>query len=467
MPKESVEKRTKLKTNQPLELPPVPNKPQQCHFFVARKRRYCNLPAKKLQKYCGEHMTQDPENQVSNLKRIPCPYDNSHTVFEKDLKVHLEKRCNSRPRGLPVCHSLNINCTLPLSKEELDFQKNIYSHQKMHVQPWLARVQLKLLTRQELESIYDKVSTAYDKFVQPIETEILKHVAVEQKRAEVQWTKHLDQQSSLIGHMEQNGMLQDKSAIFVEFGAGKGELSSWVKKAIQEENGESTFVLIDRKNVRNKVDPSLVGHSEQKSTVQRLLMDIKDLELAKVECITNNEKKVVAFSKHLCGCATDITLKCLMNYVEHERSLGRSEPIAGIVIAMCCHQLCRYEMYPNTEYLESIDMNKTEFERMCKISSWGISGEREKQKKNDEEDEHGDLEEEGDEGDEDRDQTANHFTGLDRVQREKIGYQCKRVLDTGRVKFLEKYGFNAKLVYYVDPATSLENCALIATPKKN
>jgi tRNA:m4X modification enzyme len=123
--------------------------------------------------------------------------------------------------------------------------------------------------------------------------------------------------------MEQNGMLQDKSAILVEFGAGKGELSSWVKKAIQEENGESTFVLIDRKNVRNKVDPSLVGHSEQKSTVQRLLMDIKDLELAKVECIANNEKKVVAFSKHLCGCATDITLKCLMNYVEHERSLGR------------------------------------------------------------------------------------------------------------------------------------------------
>lgn len=118
-------------------------------------------------------------------------------------------------------------------------------------------------------------------------------------------------------------MLQDKSAILVEFGAGKGELSSWVKKAIQEENGESTFVLIDRKNVRNKVDPSLVGHSEQKSTVQRLLMDIKDLELAKVECIANNEKKIVAFSKHLCGCATDITLKCLMNYVEHERSLGR------------------------------------------------------------------------------------------------------------------------------------------------
>ncbi|RCH92865.1 tRNA:m(4)X modification enzyme TRM13, partial [Rhizopus stolonifer] len=386
------------------------------------------------------------------------------TVFEKDLKIHLEKRCNSRPRGLPVSHSLNINCTLPLSLEELEFQKNIYSHQKMHVQPWLARVQLKSLTREQLNSVYDKINAVE---LEPIPTEISSHVAVEQKRAEVQWTKHLDQQSSLIGHMEKNGMLKDKSSIFVEFGAGKGELSGWVKKAVNEENGEGSFVLIDRKNVRNKVDPSLVGHSEIKSTVQRLLMDIKDLQLAKVECIADNEKKVVAFSKHLCGCATDITLKCLMNYVEHEKSLGRSEPISGIVIAVCCHQLCRYEMYPNTEYLESIQMDKTEFERMCKMSSWGISGEREDQKddteENAEENEHGESFEE----EEDTDQTINHFTGLDRAQREEIGYQCKRILDTGRVKFLEKFGFNAKLVYYVDPSTSLENCALIATPKKD
>lgn len=59
----------------------------------------------------------------------------------------------------------------------------------------------------------------------------------------------------------------------------------------------------------------------------------------------------------------------------------------------------------------------------------------------------------------------NHFSGLDIKEREIIGYQCKRVIDTGRVKYLEQYGFDVKLVYYVDPATSLENCALIATPK--
>jgi tRNA:m4X modification enzyme len=60
----------------------------------------------------------------------------------------------------------------------------------------------------------------------------------------------------------------------------------------------------------------------------------------------------------------------------------------------------------------------------------------------------------------------NHFSGRDHVERESIGYKCKRVIDAGRAKYLEQFGFDAKLVYYVDSATSLENCALIATPKQ-
>lgn len=135
-------------------------------------------------------------------------------------------------------------------------------------------------------------------------------------------TKHLDQLSSLIGHMDKNDMLKDKTACFVEFGAGKGDLSAFIKRAVDEENGEATYLLLDRKSVRNKVDQTLLGRSEKKSRVQRQLMDIKDLVLAKVDCIADNNKKVVAVSKHLCGCATDISLKCLMNYVQDEREKG-------------------------------------------------------------------------------------------------------------------------------------------------
>jgi tRNA:m4X modification enzyme len=83
---------------------------------------------------------------------------------------------------LPACHSLNINCTLPLSAEELEFQKNIFSHQKMFVQPWLARVQLQELSKDDLNSIIDKVSAAYDSHVPPIAMEQLTHPSSEKKR---------------------------------------------------------------------------------------------------------------------------------------------------------------------------------------------------------------------------------------------------------------------------------------------
>lgn len=244
------------------------------------------------------------------------------TVFEKDLEQHMKTRCNARPRELPACHSLNVNCTLPLSQEELDFQKNIYSHQKMFVQPWLARVQLSELSKDDLNSIVEKISIAYNQYVQPIETHVLTHPSAEKKRPFIKNVKHLDQLSSLIGHMEKNDMLKDKSACFVEFGAGKGDLTGYVKKALQEENGEATYLLLDRKSVRNKVDMGLLGQSENKSTVQRLLIDIKDLDLSKVECLADNNKNVVAISKHLCGCATDISLVSLMHYVEQEKANG-------------------------------------------------------------------------------------------------------------------------------------------------
>ncbi|RCH77676.1 hypothetical protein CU098_000856, partial [Rhizopus stolonifer] len=277
---------------------------------------------------------------------------------------------------------------------ELEFQKKIYSHQKLHVQPWLARVKLQELSREELDGLIDKVIKIHDQLVPPIPMEILTHPSTELKRTTVTNTKHLDQLSSLMGHMEQSGMLKDKTACFVEFGAGKGDLSAYVKRAVNEENGEATYLLLDRKSVRNKVDQTLLGQSEHKSRVQRQLIDIKDLDLSKVECIADNQKKVVAVSKHLCGCATDITLKCLMNYVQHEETQGHTEPISGIIIAICCHQLCRYEMYPNTSYLDSLGLTKTEFERMSKMSSWA---------------------------------TCNH------KERTAIGLKCKRVLDMGRV----------------------------------
>ncbi|CAG8842377.1 21023_t:CDS:2, partial [Racocetra persica] len=59
-----------------------------------------------------------------------------------------------------------------------------------------------------------------------------------------------------------------------------------------------------------------------------------------------------------------------------------------------------------------------------------------------------------------------HYSGLDHTSRETLGYKCKRILDYGRLKYLQENGFDVELIYYVESSTSLENLALMAIPKK-
>lgn len=67
-------------------------------------------------------------------------------------------------------------------------------------------------------------------------------------------------------------------------------------------------------------DSALVGE-ETPSVVKRVTVDIKDLALGKIDVLKSNEgqiKPVIAYSKHLCGSATDLTLKCLANYADEQ-----------------------------------------------------------------------------------------------------------------------------------------------------
>ncbi|CAO3631813.1 unnamed protein product [Cunninghamella echinulata] len=82
MPKE---KKNKTLTKELETIPPPPDRPQQCHFWVPRKRRYCHLPSKRENKYCGEHMTELTKQDPNNQSRIPCPFDPSHTVAIQKL----------------------------------------------------------------------------------------------------------------------------------------------------------------------------------------------------------------------------------------------------------------------------------------------------------------------------------------------------------------------------------------------
>lgn len=95
MSKDSIAKRKhQWKKGDPI--PPPPIKAQQCkqsasflfasrllffltgHFWLARKRRYCQLIAKRTNKYCGEHMIEANEDHLeASERRVPCPFDPS------------------------------------------------------------------------------------------------------------------------------------------------------------------------------------------------------------------------------------------------------------------------------------------------------------------------------------------------------------------------------------------------------
>jgi tRNA:m4X modification enzyme len=223
--------------------------------------------------------------------------------------------------------------------------------------------------------------------------------------------------------------------------------------AIRDEDTVS-FILIDRKNTRCKFDNGIRSITEKKTVVKRIGIDIKDLDLSKLDLLKG--KSVVAYSKHLCGSATDITLKSLINYA---KSSVYGNSVIGIIIALCCHQLCRYNMFPYHEYFQDNGITNNDFKRICAMSSWAICGQR-LPNENDEGDHAYNEAEDGDEN------NKMHYSGLEHSIREQLGYKCKRIIDVGRAKYLEANGFDVELIYYVEPSTSLENLALMATPKK-
>ncbi|GJJ68695.1 tRNA:m4X modification enzyme [Entomortierella parvispora] len=501
--------------------PPVPDRPRQCHFLLPSKRKYCSLQCKIGNKFCGEHSmfeTVDPvneteaqEGQTAESKqlreRIPCPFDPSHTAWADDLRAHLFK-CNARPKDAPAQFKLDANLTLP-APEKASTTSSANEAYKGGSEV------LSTLSDEELMALIKKIQDLHAKYVPEIKTMILDHPALDERKKVTKNIKHAHQQASLIGHMERLKMLDDKTTCFVEFGAGRGELSNYLKVAV-DDHGTHTFVLVDRTPPRNKFDSALLGLEEIKSLVKRHTMDIKDLDLSQVpeirqdvtatqreipkneavaEEITEGQaaesakdqeyvakKPVVAVSKHLCGGATDITLKCLANYQDSERKHSQLySPVKGILIALCCHQLCHHYMYPNQEYLKEIGISAKEFVYLTRMSSWGVCVNQTKQAERTEsrpatpsdtqeastnssnstgagDDEHEVL------ADKELDELSAHIPTLDFQGREKLGLQCKRLLDIGRVRYLKENGFDAELVYYVDKETSLENLALMAVP---
>ncbi|ORZ36759.1 methyltransferase TRM13-domain-containing protein [Catenaria anguillulae PL171] len=430
--------------------PPPPSKPNQCHFFVTRKQRYCSLAARKGTNYCGEHGHLDTSSAAAARDpRVPCPLDPNHTVQQSDLKKHL-LRCNSRLPDLPY-RSTDVNLVRSALSEP-------------------ARL-LQERSKDEIASLVASIEAAHAEMLAQdgdIPTLVLDHPVVHTRRDAKQNRKHVNQVASLIGHLQHMGSLKEEH-VFVEFGAGKGEFGHFVHKALSSQRPDGShssapFFMVDRSNFRKKFDAYM--------QVERIALDIKDLKLSLVPSLRHYHgldqnlasdssstsaststmphakpagvRPLVGFSKHLCGGATDLTLACLDGYMadlasQTKSSATTSSAVHSILIALCCHHRCSAETYVGLDWLSKFGIQAHDIHALGQMGGWAVCGVRPKMTVDGDQDDDEDLEEHSlPEGDLEEQGTpaAEHYSGMSHADRERIGFMVKRVLDYGRVQWL-------------------------------
>lgn len=199
---------------------------ERCQYFIERKSRTCRMLVKTGHKYCGEHAGQE-------RNRIPCPLDPKHTVAQEELQTHLAK-CNSR-----------LNTDLPYVQrdingiavdEPMDHDRDAFS--------------LTQLTSEELTAAMEKVESIFVRLDIRVDENTLDHGsmkgALESDSYGTNAKRHLRQQSSILGHADQLGLLAigtTESVCYIEFGAGRAKLSYWLAKAVEETLGKGTYGL--------------------------------------------------------------------------------------------------------------------------------------------------------------------------------------------------------------------------------
>lgn len=331
-----------------------------CQHFVTRKKRYCKMTVAKGRDFCGEHIPNavDSAHEDSYIsadkktKRIPCPLDPKHTVYAWNVNKHL-KICNAKPAPeLPPYIVRGIN-----SGRSEDAPSTVPG----------AALKLADVPRERLNALIAKVQRLYDEHVlASIHERILGHecLADELRRTDygAETRKHLVQTASILGYLRTYGFLQNDTS-FIEFGAGKGQVSYWLAQIITELSG-ANVILVDRASHRHKQDNKVTD----RNVVHRIRADISDFVIDQLdEC--RQAKHVVGVSKHLCGAATDLAIRCMMGGGGSASSLTK-----GFVIALCCHHRCEWTPFVGKKFLLDNDIGPDEFAVLTKMVSWAICG---------------------------------------------------------------------------------------------
>ena len=465
---------------------PIKNpNPNNCELYIIKKDRYCHFEKYKGSEYCVYHRIQEKDEYLI------CPYDPKHRILKHKYKNHLK-----------VCNTLSNKKNLE-NNEWYIKEFNKAKPDKNHILPndeelnKLYNIKFELISSEEFEHYikiilksYEIAKNLYDKYIKDndLENYVNKTLNVNLKNKDIYYSisginvdidndlKHTEQRQHLEKHSIQNEALSDlvfksglmnkdsENIIVVEFGAGKGGLSEAINK---ENNDKAIYILLERAGVRFKKE-----NKNQKYHSIRFKTDIINFNLNYIDNldkITKEEKQkklleekgynIIGIAKHICGCAFDISLTSIFNYSQQEK-------IKGLVMATCCHHICRVELLNHLYYYtDTLNLNLKEIIFLFKSTSWLFSHDeiqkiKEEKFKKDNKDKNDIIIE--DEKIKNKEQINNIFHKYN-LDRKYIGILAKYIIDIGRCICLINKGFSKTLyLKYCSNSITTENNVILA-----
>ncbi|CCK67824.1 tRNA:m4X modification enzyme KNAG_0A01350 [Huiozyma naganishii CBS 8797] len=404
----------------------------RCQHVMEQKKRQCAMTRRAGSKYCLEHLSL---LGAGGVERVPCPLDPKHTVWEHQLRAHLRK-CNT-------FKAARRNDGEKFYKLDGNIGSGLVPDTRVESLPDGTWRQVLQLLDCSVKVRASPIRQKANEYLDSTRLETLEN------------RKHAEQQSSLIQHLLE-ACPPGRHRTFVEFGCGRAEFSRYVNQAyLHAAPDPPDFVLVDRSSNRMKFDTKIAKDTEEmcpsaSNKVTRVKIDIKDLQM---DPLLEGAHHCVAISKHLCGVATDLTLRCIAS---SERMRGGLD---AVCIAMCCRHVCNARDYINPPFFDKLLQEardsetsdppltyKQLFQCLAKMCSWATSGRRP--------------------GAQDTDMvTVGDAIEMTLKQRDQYGLLSRQLIDEGSLQWARENLPNsrAELIKYVDSSVSLENVALFLT----
>lgn len=518
-----------------------------CEFFIIRKMRYCRFKkvfSEELKdkykdqnlngEFCVYHqpMKEDPENEF-----ILCPLDNSHSVKKSNLQKHL-KKCNYLVQKDKVKNNIwyKYNANTCLASQQILAENNFSTEET--IESLYSNCFWEALEEDQYSHLLNKILLAYTTLRNDYESYLNSNAKVKdfiiQKNLKVsaldidiekdllctaQLPKYektikqneaitnilrlfniLSHEHSSLEKQEHKNNKSNEQVIFIEFGAGKAGLSHFINS---QTGNQTVHYLLERGSNRNKKDK----YSEK---LIRYKTDIKDFDVDYIDEDIKNKinksyptencsstetvnYKLLGIAKHICGCALDLSLTCLLNF-------SKKDKIKGFCLATCCHNICRLEYINNLRFFkEKLNFELKEIIYLFKATSWlfgSIDPDKVDQmlrrKKSDnkilEENEIPDDVELGqnnnEEDEEDFQEELNRIKDMEnnninhpnknpnlnskkvfeqiKLKKEYFGLICKYIIDFSRVFFLINQGFHVFYLKYCGNEITTENNLILA-----